>query len=117
MKEKSNPLDSAAVLKLLNTCEVFTFNNDFILVYENQIPTTGIALLEGAIELTKETKVLVTVKEPHILGIYNLLNERPFQYGCRVKANSKIILLGKSMVLENLKNKKSELFSFLKNYA
>lgn len=117
MKDRSSPLNSGELAKLTNTLEVLTFKNDFVLVYQDHIPTTGIALLEGEIELTKELKTCEIVKAPHLLGIYNLLHEKPSELGCKIKANSRIILIGKSMVLSTLKNKKSELFDILREYA
>lgn len=117
MKDRSSPLNSGELLKLTNSFEVLTFKKDFWLVYQDHVPTTGIALLEGEIELTKELQTYEVVKSPYLLGIYNLLHEKPSGLGCKIKANSRIILIGKSMVLSTLKNKKSELFDLLREYA
>lgn len=114
MKEKIIQLKPEDLLKFSQSFELLTFKNDFDLVYENQIPSAGIVLLEGLIELVSRSKVVMNVYPGHLLGVMNLLNAQPVTYGCRVKANSKIILLGKSDILNYVKNKKSDLFPILK---
>lgn len=115
MNEKLILLKPEDLLKFSKTFEVLTFKNDFDLVYEQQVPTTGILLLEGEINLIKNAKIIQKITPGHLLGVNQLLTEKSVNYGCRVKANSKIILLGKSEVLAYVKNKKSELFPILKS--
>jgi hypothetical protein len=117
MKGLSNPLNFGELAKLSNTFETLTFKNDFVLVYQNQVPSIGIALIEGEIELIKDQRICEIVKSPHLLGIYHLLHEQPSPIGCKIKANSKIIFIGKSMVLSTIKNKRSELFDLIREYA
>ena len=103
-----NPLTFSEIEILKKDFEVLFFSNDFDLVYENQVPCTGIALIEGHIEFIKDSNVLQTVGEGNLLGVSQLINGKPFRYGCRVKAKSKIILLGKSDILNLKKNNKSK---------
>ena len=117
MKDLSNPLKSGELAKLINNFETLTFKNDFVLVYQNHVPSSGIVLMEGEIELIKEKRICEIVNSPHLLGIYHLLHEEPSPIGYKIKANSKIILIGKSMVLSTLKNKRSELFDLIREYA
>lgn len=114
MKEKIIQLKPEELLKFSQSFEMLTFNNDFDLVYENQVPTAGILLLEGNIDLISNSKVVMKIHPGQLLGVTHLLNEQAVTYGCRVKANSKIILLGKSDILTYVKNKKSDLFPILK---
>lgn len=108
MMEKVIPLSSADIDILKKDFEILTFLNDFDLVYENQVPCAGIALIEGQIELTKDSKVELIICSGHLLGVGQLLNGTPVRYGCRLKAKSKIILLGKSDIL-NYQSKKSKI--------
>lgn len=101
MKEKINPLNSEEIEALKKDFELLTFPSDFDLVYEDQVPNTGIALIEGAIELVKKSKVKEIIKDRGLIGIAQLLDEKPVKFGLRVKANSKIILLGKSDILSS----------------
>lgn len=107
MMDKLTPLSPTDIEILKKDFEVLTFANDFELVYENQVPCTGIALLEGHIEIFKDSKIISIVDAPNLLGIIQLLGGIPVKYGCRVKAKSKIILLGKSDIL-NFRKKSSK---------
>lgn len=117
MKEKIILLGPEDLTKLSSSFEILTFKNDFDLVYEHQIPSAGIALLEGNIELIQNSLVAQIIKPGHLLGVNQLLSGKAVDYGCRVKANSKIILLGKSEVLAYVKDKKSQLFPLLQAAA
>lgn len=101
-----NPLTSLEIEILKKDFEVLTFPNDFDLVYENQIPNAGIALIEGSIDLIKNTKVHMTIQEGNLFGVFELISAEPVRYGYRIKAKSKIILLGKSDILNLRQNKK-----------
>lgn len=114
MMEKVNPLNSAEIEALKEDFELLTFPNDFDLVYENQVPCAGIAIIEGHVELIKDSKVEQIIPEGNILGITHILNGLPVKYGCRVKGKSKIILLGKSDILAFGQNKKSKLHPVVK---
>ncbi len=116
MKKKLNLLTSAQMEKLQSQHEVLSFKNDFDLVYEMQIPNGGVALLEGFIELTKNHTSHEFLPPGCLLGVHHILNEEPVSYGCKIKKNSKIIILGKSEILESVRNKRSSLFQILKNY-
>lgn len=114
MMKKVTTLNSTDINLLLENCEVLTFKNDFDLVYENQVPCAGIALIQGEIEIIKKSKVEYVVKEGHLLGISELLSHEPIEFGCRVKGKSKVVLLGRSDILNFSQNKKSKLFPLLK---
>lgn len=112
MKLEINSLKQSEMKALSQEFEVLTFPNDFELIYENHIPSAGIAIVDGSLELLKKSKVQHVVPSGHVLGIQELLHEKPIPYACRVKANSKVILLGKSKLLEAMK-KTSFLSRFL----
>jgi len=114
MMKKVTILNQADIDLLLNNFELLTFKNDFDLVYENQVPNAGIALIQGEIEIIKKSKVDSVVKDGHLLGVPELLSQEPVDFGCRVKGKSKVVLLGRSDILESTQNKKSKLFPLLK---
>lgn len=114
MKEKVNFLAPEEVEALTKQYEVLTFGHDFDLVYENQIPVTGIALIEGKIEFIKRSKPFYQIAQSCLLGVEDLMRGTPLKHGCRIKSNSKIVLIGKSEIMALLKNQKSKLFNLIK---
>jgi len=109
MKERISQLTPDELLFLTKKYEVLTFPYDFDLVYEKQIPTAGVALIQGQIDLVKNNKLIETIQSGNILGIYQLLTHTPVRFGCRIKSNSQIILLGKADLLQLIKDKKSKI--------
>lgn len=116
MKKKISKLNPHDVSVLKENHEVLSFHNECELVYEKQIPNAGIALIDGEIELFKKSKVLQSVPPGSLLGVQQLLNQEPVQVGCKIKKDSKIILLGKSEILEGIHNDRSKLHHLMKRY-
>lgn len=115
MKEKVNFLSPDEIEALTKQYDVLTFGHDFDVVYENQIPVTGIALIEGTLEFVKKSKPFYQIAQSCLIGVEDLMRGTPIKHGCRIKGNSKIILIGKSEILALLKNQKSKLFNLVKN--
>lgn len=116
MKQKVLPVFPEDLKQLTEEFEVLTFPNDMDLIYEDHVPVTGIILLEGTLEIFKgDTIVETIVPPPTMVGVGNLINEIPVDNGCRIKAKSKVILIGKSKILDILKDKRSHLFKLLKS--
>lgn len=114
MRTKINKLKKEHLSKLLKQHQVLSFPNDFDLVYEKQIPNTVVALVEGEVELTKKSKPLERITEACLLGLHHLLNHEPVKYGCRIKKDAKVMLIGKSEIKEHLEDKDSELHLLIK---
>ena len=92
------------------------FNADFHLVYESQIPNTGIVLLDGEINFIHKRKKLSHVGKGLIFGIYELLNNIPSMHGCLVLGNSELIMIQKSDLLDAMVAKNCELFEIIKDH-
>ncbi len=116
MKKNISKLTEHQITILKENHEIHSIQNDCDLVYEKQIPNTGIALIDGEIELTKKSKTLEKITSGSLLGIHQLINQEPSKVGCKVKKDSKIILLGKSEILDSLKDTKSKLFHLIKDF-
>jgi signal-transduction protein with cAMP-binding, CBS, and nucleotidyltransferase domain len=114
MQKRINQLTEDQVQLLVQNFEVLHFNHDFDVVYEHQIPNAGLILLEGEIELTKKSKVLKKILPFTLLGIHYLLNNKQVSMGCKVKKDSKIIMIGKSELMSVLENSQSRLFNIFK---
>lgn len=114
MKHTAQIITPEDIHNLKKEFEVFTFSSDTEIFNEEHIPLTGIILLDGTLEIFQGNMIIEKVNPPHMEGIVNLVNDLPSNYGCRIKANSKVILIGKSKILDILKNKRSHLFNLLK---
>lgn len=116
MKKNVDTLNPSSLDALVKEHEILVVSNDFDFVYEKQVPNVAIALLEGDIELTKNSKSIEKISEACLLGVHNLLNLEPVKFGCRVKKNAKIIYLGRFEILNLLKDTGSILYSTFEKY-
>ncbi len=111
MKNQIQKLDPKKLELLKNYFETMKFQSDFDLVYEKQIPNTGIILISGELNLLKKKKIL-ELKLPGIsLGIKNMLDNIPFRFNCRVKKDTELLLIPKSELIRILNEKNSPLHS------
>ena len=116
MKKNVDTLDSSRLNALKEEHEILVITSDFDLVYEKQVPNVAIALLEGDIELTKNSKCIEKISNSCLLGVHHLLNLEPVKFGCRVKKNAKVIFLGRFEILSLLKDSGSLLYSTFEKY-
>jgi len=108
--KKLTPLQIKALKKKF---QILKFNNDFNLVYESQVPNTGIVLLQGKLALIKKKKIQATIQPGSMLGVHELLNNEPVNQGCKVMGNSELIMIQKSDLIEALDDKNSDLYDIL----
>ena len=94
-----------------------TFENAFQLVYEKQIPNTGVVLIAGEMELIKQKKVHEKIRPGFLLGVHHLVNNEPVKFGCKVKENSVVIMIQKSDIMEALNNRKSALHDIISEHG
>ena len=116
MNEKIKVLSTKQIKFLKKKFEPIRFNADFHLVYEFQVPNTGIVLLTGELSFFRKKKVQSLIKSGAIFGVYELINNVPMVHGCRVLGNSELILLHKSDLLAAMTDKNSELFEIIKDH-
>lgn len=114
MKDKIIELTRKEIKLLKKHFPILKFNSDFFLVYEAQIPNTGIVLLNGELTFFKNNKIKFSVMPGTMFGLSMLFNNKPSAFGCRVKENSEIILIQKSDILEAISNEDSELHPMIK---
>jgi signal-transduction protein with cAMP-binding, CBS, and nucleotidyltransferase domain len=117
MKTELNKLTQEELAILKERSDVLSFPYDCDLVYDHQIPNAGIALLDGEIELTKKSKTLKKIDYNCLYGVQQLLEEKPVKLGCKIKKNSKVILLGRSEIIEALQNPSSRFSQLIQNIA
>lgn len=114
MNLQMKTLDPNQLRLLKKRFEEFTFAHDFNLIYEHQVPNTGLVLLEGSIELKKRRRKFIEVVHPGlILGVQQLIKNMPFNFNCLVKGNSRLMLIPKSDILKIMNEKESELYRIL----
>jgi signal-transduction protein with cAMP-binding, CBS, and nucleotidyltransferase domain len=115
MKKKMKKLNDRIISLLRSKYQPVRFNSDFDLVYENQIPNTGIVLLEGEAALIHRKKELEKIEPGSHFGIHELVHDEPVKYGCQVKGNSEVILLPKSEVFSALNDQENPLHEIIQN--
>lgn len=117
MKKQIQTIEQVDLEVLKEHFETITFNSEFDLVYEKQIPNTGIVLVDGELNLLMNKKHTELKLPGVILGIKNMMENVPFKFKCRVKEQTKLILIPKSEIMKILKEKNSQLYKILKNVA
>jgi len=114
MKKRIKRLTSEEISILKGRYNPLRFINEFDLVYESQVPNTGIVLLEGEIALCKKRKIHETILPGCLIGVYELINNEPVKLGCKVKSNAELIMIQKSEILDALNDKDPELYEIIK---
>jgi CRP-like cAMP-binding protein len=94
--------------------ELLKFTSDSDLVYELQIPNTGIVLISGELSLFQKSKIHTTIQPGHLLGVKAIINSEPVEHGCKVTGDSELILLHKGDIMKALSDKDSELYAIIK---
>jgi hypothetical protein len=97
--------------------ELLKFTSDFELVYELQIPNTGIVLISGELSLFQKNKTISKIKPGNMLGVHAIINSEPVDHGCKVVGNSELILLHKADIMDALSDEHSELYAIIKGNA
>jgi signal-transduction protein with cAMP-binding, CBS, and nucleotidyltransferase domain len=108
--KKIDKLNEQELSLLLDHLDVLSFSYDFDLVYEKQVPNTGVAVVAGEVEITKKSRAMETISAGGVIGVPQLYYQEPVKMGARVKKNSQVILIAKSDIEDALKNKDSGLF-------
>ncbi len=98
MFRTKDKLTEEQVSNLKKEFEVLQFEEDTMLFYENQIPQTGLVLIEGEIEVLKKSKVQKIIYPFTIIGINQIINNIPSLLGHRVRTKSRIMVLAKSEI-------------------
>lgn len=112
-KIKKLTIDELDILKsMFNT---MSFSKAFNLVYEKQIPNTGIALVSGEIHLCRKSKILEIITPGCLLGVHYILNNEPVSLSCKVAENSNIILINKPDLLAAIEDDESDLHKIIKH--
>jgi len=67
--------------------------NECDLLYEQQVPNTGIVLIKGQLTLLKKKKIEKEISAGGMIGVYNLINNNPSSVTCKVQGDSELIML------------------------
>jgi hypothetical protein len=114
MNKKMKLLNSLQMSTLKKKFGVLHFRYEFDLIYENQIPNTGIALVNGEIILNKKSKTVMKIKPGFLMGIHELINSEMVKLGCKVSADSEIIIINKSDILSAFEDDETEIMEILR---
>lgn len=78
------------------------FKNECHLIYESHIPHAGILLLQGELKLIRKRKILGTLPFGSMIGLGNLIHNTPLPLGVKVSKDSRVILIEKSQILQEI---------------
>lgn len=116
MKNETVELNDREIEALKSQFGTVTFQRDMVLTYENQVPNTGVIIIEGEIELIKRNKLLDQLKPGTLIGLHNLVRNIPVKFKYLVKAPSLLIMLPKSEIFLFMNDRKSLLYKILSQY-
>ncbi len=110
---KAKYLKSLEIDILKKHFETVKINSDYQMVFENQIPPMAILLLKGNINLKYKKKIERLVEPGVLMGIFHILNNHPAALGCEISAQSEILLIYKSELLEIAHAQSSDLMKLI----
>ncbi len=96
MKRKTKKLTDHELNLLTAKFSPISFAGDSDIVYEDQVPNTGVVLLEGEAVITRKKKVLDPIEPGTVLGVNQLMENEAVKHGCRIREKAKVILLHRS---------------------
>ena len=103
---------TASEIKILKDhFQSLTFPTNCELTYESQIPNTGIVLISGELALYHKKKLTQMLTPAWMLGLYDLINNKPSQHSYKVTGKSELMIISKSDILEVLSHENSSLRS------
>lgn len=114
MKQKPLSLSSEHLTELLKSYIPLEFTRDQVLVYSRQIPPAAFILISGGLLLASKEEDIVFNTPGDTIGLYHVLHSVKTKTDCYVLANSRVIMLGKSEILQALNDKESKLYSIIK---
>jgi len=88
------------VSKIEKIAEKHSYCTAAELYYEDHIPFVGYLIVEGKGKLFKKRRKDVPLKKGDLIGLIEVMGHHPSQYGAMVEANSTLIFLDRSTILE-----------------
>lgn len=114
MKENPIELSAEEITTIINDFGRLRFSNEFDIVYESQVPTAAIILLEGRVDFIKRNKSRGESNCGTLMGIDQLFHDQPVRYGARISAGSELVVIPKSAIMEAVRNESSSLYPVLR---
>lgn len=86
---------------LKNFSDQHTYNTQTQVIYYGQVPMAAYLLLEGKITLLDAQKrPIKECSKNSLLGFYEIYTDTPFKYTAEITADSKVLILDRSTILE-----------------
>ena len=99
-------------IKNLSSQKKFLINSP--LFYEGQIPIVAYLIIDGSIQLLKNSKIKKILRAGSLIGLNELMTNSPVKFEALVQAESTLCFLDKSTILETLREENSSLANLLK---
>ncbi|MGE3608306.1 MAG: hypothetical protein AB7I27_01870 [Bacteriovoracaceae bacterium] len=114
MKTKVIKLTKFQLSKIRENFESLKCCKNFYYVYESQTPNFVCVLLEGEMHVIKKRKKIEVINSGNLIGLENLLKNKKFKSDIWVSPNSVLVLLGKTEIIQALKEKQCKLYHLIK---
>jgi signal-transduction protein with cAMP-binding, CBS, and nucleotidyltransferase domain len=95
---------------LAGSYNTYTFPQDTVLFYENQIPNSAVIVFDGELSLLRRNRELVTLSSGSALGAQHLLKNKASKVMAKLRKNARVLLLAKSELLKLQENSLSPLY-------
>ncbi len=93
-------LEPALIEKYADILEGCTYGANTPLFYEGHVPIVAFIILSGQVHFSKRKKVVQTLCAGSLIGMNLLLNHAPSIYTAIAEAESKVLFLDRSTLLE-----------------
>ena len=90
------------------------FKSQSHLFYEGQVPISGYLILDGSIQVSYKKKFKKMLNSGHLLGVSELLNNKPIQMSAEAFPNTNVCFIDKTTLLEIFQGDDIELVTLFK---
>lgn len=115
MNNNTKFLTAEDIKNLDRHCQKVKFPKTFHLVYKSQVPNAAFILLNGHIVLFKNKHVINITERGAILGVHELMNNKPSFFSCKIIEESELMMVNKSDLVDAIDNEHS-VFQLILNY-
>ncbi|MCK6596252.1 MAG: cyclic nucleotide-binding domain-containing protein [Bacteriovoracaceae bacterium] len=77
-----------------------SFQSASTLFYEGQTPIVAYLVIDGVVNLVKNRRIKTTLKSGSLIGLKELMLNKPVPLEAKVEANSSLVFLDKSTIQE-----------------
>ena len=97
-------IDKNHLKYIVSILPLFYFQAKAHLFHEGQIPHAGFLLMNGIIKIKKRNKFILDVEEGQLIGLEELMNNRPCKSSAEIMPNTQICIFDRTTINGILQN-------------